>query len=121
MHVPLLALFELVFIVAAFVLTMSVAWRVSRGGGGTAVSELATANKVLEERIHALREEYQLKVDALGAEIRDLRVENAELRGRTDYQAVINEHEKRAELRADRILAVLDLIAVRLGPEPVTA
>src|SRR5207253_9358680 len=102
------------------VLRTAVAWRVSRGGGGAAVSELAIANKVLEERIHQLREEYQAKVDMLGAEIRDLRVENAELRTRTDYKAVIDGHEIRAEERAGRLLTVLDLIASRLGPEPAT-
>jgi hypothetical protein len=91
--------------VALLVLVASV-WRVTRGGGGTAVSELSTANRVLEKRNHEL-----------GAEVRDLRIEVAELRTRTDFAAVIAQHEARAQQRNVAILAVLDLIAARLGPD----
>jgi cell division protein FtsB len=114
-EIPLLAVAELVFVIAAFTLTTAVAWRVSRGGGSAAVTVLSEANKVLENKMH----EQQRKIDELGAEVRDLRVENAELRSRTDYQAVINEHEKRANERHGATLKVLELIAARLGPDPV--
>lgn len=100
------------------VLALAIAWRVSRGGGGAAVSELATANQVLEQRLQRAREE-------LGGEVRDLRVENAELRGRTDVTIAIapviealSAHELRAQERHDGSLRVLDLIAQKLGPEP---
>jgi hypothetical protein len=82
------------------------AWRIARGGGGTAVHELSEANRVLEKRIHEL-----------GAEVRDLKIENQALRARTDFGAVIAKHEERAESRTDGILKVLDLIAARLGPD----
>ena len=78
----------------------------SRGGSGSAVQELSKANEVLTKRVHGL-----------GAEVRDLRVENAQLRARTDFRAVIAEHERRAEERAQKTLRVLDLIAERLGPD----
>jgi hypothetical protein len=88
------------------VVMVAIAWRVARSGGSTAVSELSQVNHVLEDRVHKL-----------GAEVRDLRVENAELRARTDFAAVIGVHEERAAERAEKTLAVLDLIASRLGPE----
>jgi hypothetical protein len=83
-----------------------VAFRVSRGGGGTALHELSEANRVLEKRLHEL-----------GAEVRDLRIENESLRSRTDFSAVIASHETRAAARTAGILKVLDLIAERLGPD----
>lgn len=82
------------------------AWRIARGGGGTALHELSEANRVLEKRLHEL-----------GAEVRDLRIENEALRSRTDFSAVIASHEVRAAARTDGILKVLDLIAERLGPD----
>jgi len=98
-------------------LGLAVAWRLSRGGGGTAVSELSQANKVLERALS----EYKEKT---GAEIRDLRIENGELRGRTDVAIAISpvidwtaHHERRAQERHEATLVVLDLIAKRLGPE----
>lgn len=84
----------------------AIAWRISRGGGGAAVSELSASNRVLEKRVHEL-----------GAEVRDLRIENAELRQRTDFGAVIAEHEARAQERHEGTLKVLNLIAARLGKE----
>lgn len=82
-------------------------WRISRGGGGSAVQELTAANRVLERR----------NVE-LGAEVRDLRVKVAELEQRTDFSSVMREHERKAEQRTEKLLHVLDLIAQRLGPEP---
>lgn len=81
-------------------------WRLSRGGAGSAVQELSAANKVLEHR----KEE-------LGAQVRDLLVENAALKQRTDFQAVMSGHEERAQQRNEAILHVLELIADRLGPD----
>lgn len=110
---------------------LAVAWRVSRGGGGTAVQELSKANEVLTKRTHEL-----------GGEVRDLRVENERLRSRTDFaQALapimaagvdaadqarqsqesilklLTTHEERAEARFAKTTGVLGLIADRLGPE----
>lgn len=84
-------------------------WRLTRGGTGAAVQELTAANKVLEKRNHEL-----------GGEVRDLRIRVAELSTRTDFASVMAEHERNAAQRTDSILAVLDLIAKRLGPEPGT-
>lgn len=79
-----------------FVLAAGFAWRLSRGGGGSAVSELSKANEVLTRR-----------VQELGDEVRDLRVENASLKSRTDYQASIGP-------LVDQIGKLTELIAVRL-------
>jgi hypothetical protein len=99
-------------------MALFVAWRVSKGGAGSAVSELSAANQVLERSLTDTR-------DRLGAEIRDLRIENGELRGRTDVAIALmpvidwtQMHEKRAQERHDATIVVLDLIAARLGPEP---
>ena len=108
-----------------------VSWRVTKGGGGAAVTELSEANKVLERRTHEL-----------GAEVRDLKVENERLKARTDFaQALapildgvvaaadraarreetiittLAQHEERAETRFQHTTNVLGLIAERLGPE----
>lgn len=83
-----------------------VAWRITRGGGGSAVQELTAANKVLEGRVHDL-----------GAEVRDLKIANERLRQRTDFEAVLSAHERRAQERHTATLGVLELIATRLGPD----
>lgn len=89
-------------------------WTVYRGGGGTAVSELKTANDVLSKRVHNLNDEKNT-----------LRGEVAELRGRTDVTVAIVpilewtlQHESRAQDRHDASMTILGLIADRLGPEP---
>lgn len=92
--------------IAVLVLTAGIAWRISRGGGGSAVSELSKANEVLERR-----------VDEQGKEIRDLKMKNAELASRTDFGATMAIHEERAAQRHQATLRVLDLIAARLGPD----
>lgn len=114
-----------------FVMGLGVAWRLSRGGGGSAVSELSKANEVLTKRTHEL-----------GAEVRDLRVENEHLKARTDFaqalapildgvvssqaaaerrqesiMATLATHEERAENRFQRTTDVLVMIADRLGPD----
>lgn len=108
-----------------------VAFRVSKGGGGSAVSELSKANEVLTRRTHEL-----------GAEVRDLKIENERLKARTDFAQALTpvlesiaqgtnasearqvaimdaqaSHEDRAQERHARTLGVLDLIAKRLGKE----
>ena len=97
----------------ALVTALGISWRLTRGGGGSAVSELSAANQVLEKRNHEL-----------GAEVRDLRVENATLKARTDFQeqlrpvlSAMELHEVRAQERHEKALVVLDLIAQRLGGE----
>lgn len=92
------------------VLTGAVAWRVSRGGGGTAVQELSKANEVLEDA--------GKKKDA---EIHDLRSRISSLEARTDIaQALqplsdsINNHEARAQTRFEQTSAILELVAERL-------
>lgn len=96
---------DLAQIVTACVL-LFVAWRISRGGAGAAVQELSEANRVLERRVHEL-----------GGEVRDLRIENASLKQRTDFAAVMADHERKAEHRSEAMLGVLNLIAARLGPD----
>lgn len=107
--------------IGSLVLVAGVAWRITRGGGGAAVQELTAANRVLEQRMHEL-----------GGQVRDLRIENAKLKQRTDFAAVIRKHEEqlmasmrsheqRAQKRADAQLHVLDLIASRLGPDEEAA
>lgn len=91
---------------AALALALIAAWRVTRGGAGSAVQELSEANRVLDARVHEL-----------GGEVRDLRIENAELRERTDYAAVMAAHEETALERHKALLNVLSLIAARLGPD----
>lgn len=74
-------------------------WRITRGGGGSAVQELSAANRVLEKRNHQL-----------GAEVRDLRVRVAELEQRTDFATALERHET-------VVLEALDLIAQHLGAQ----
>lgn len=112
-------------------LGLLIAWRISKGGGGSAVSELSKANEVLTKRTHEL-----------GGEVRDLKVENERLKARTDFaqalapllehiihgtaeaqnrqEAIIEtleKHETRAQQRFEQTTGVLGLIADRLGPE----
>jgi hypothetical protein len=91
-----------------------VAFRVTRGGAGSAVSELAKANEILTKR-----------KDELGGEVRDLKEEVARLQGRTDIAAALvpistalEDHEQRAAERHAAHLGLLELIAARLGPDP---
>lgn len=86
---------------------------VMRHGGSTAIEELSKANDYLGKR-----------VQSLGGEVRDLKVQNAELRGRTDIAAVLSplidwtaHHEARAQERHEATLKLLALIAERFGPD----
>jgi hypothetical protein len=100
---------------------VAIAWRVTRGGGGAAVAELERSNSVLERSLREERDAHQQTKDRMGAEVRDLKVEVAELRGRTDVAVAINawgeQHEARAAERHVATLNVLDLIARRLGAD----
>lgn len=95
------------------VVALVIAWRVTKGGGGEAVTELSKANEVLTKR-----------KDELGAEVRDLRAETARLKERTDVAtalvpvlAALEAHEQRAAERHTRHLDLLAMIAERLGPD----
>jgi len=98
------------------------AWRISRGGGSSAVSELSKANEVLTKANHA-------KESLLSEKDRNIRLledQLAELRTRADFGASISlafdahekranirhdETERRAEARFDKQLGILDLLA----------
>jgi hypothetical protein len=84
-----------------------------RGGGGTALSTLQEANRVLERRVRELE-----RLHAADGEM------IAELKGRTDVTLALapivewsGRHEERAQQRHDATLGVLGLIADRLGPD----
>lgn len=100
---------------------------------------LAQSNKVLEKALDDQKQEVIVLREKTGSEIRDLRIENGELRGRTDVALALNPiiewthhheaaaqqvmdwtqlHERRAQERHDAMLGVLSLIADRLGPDP---
>lgn len=88
-------------------------WVVWRGGGGTAISTLETANRVLEHRVQELERLRATDQATI-----------AELRAKTDVGAALvpvveslARHEERAQQRSEAVLNVLDLIAVRLGPD----
>jgi hypothetical protein len=120
---------------ALFALGVLFAYRISKGGGGSAVSELSKANEVLTAALERERHERREERDRLGAEIRDAKVELGHLAGRTDFTAALaaalgpviewtSGHEQRAQERHDAVmragesqLKVLDLIAKALGPE----
>lgn len=94
-------------------MALAVVWRITRGGGGTAINELSKANEILTKRVHDL-----------GAEVRDLKIENAELKMKTDYHAVMDTHEYRAEERHTTMVelinaqtSILSKIADRLGTD----
>lgn len=89
------------------------AWSFRRGGGGTAISALEAANRVLEGRVHTLEEQGREKDKEI-----------ALLKGRTDVSLamqplleVMTKHDLHAAERHDKTLLVLDLIAQRLGSE----
>lgn len=99
--------------VVAALLAVGALWFLRRFGGGTALAELERANRVLEKRV----------LEQAG-EIKTLTAELATLRSRTDVALAmapvlkaLELHEREAERRALRTLAVLDLIAARLGPD----
>ncbi len=82
------------------VIGLAFAWRITRGGGGTAVSELTAANAVLT---HALQEQREI-TDKQAKEI-------AALQGKTDVVLAITplmqSHEKNAQERHAATVKVL--------------
>ena len=100
---------------------LAVAWRITRGGGGAAVAELERSNHVLTTALDRERDAHQRTKDAMGAEIRDLRIQVANLEGKTDVALAINawgeQHEARAAERHLGTMNVLELIARRLGKD----
>jgi len=95
-------------------ITLAVMWRVTRGGGGSAVSELSKANEILDKKNHDL-----------GAEVRDLRIENEGLKARTDFAVALAEglkpvidwtalHEQRALERHEASVHALEAIRDRM-------
>lgn len=92
---------------------LGAAWLFKRGGGGTAIESLVTANRVLEQRVDAL--------ETAGKE-KDAQI--AELLQKTDVTIAtrpiaesLTAHEDRAAARHEATLKVLGLIAERLGPD----
>lgn len=92
---------------------VAVAWIVYRGGGSAALGILRDANEVLEGRVRELERLRASDVETI-----------AELRGRTDVTLALaplalaaEHHEARAQVRFERSMDVLGLIADRLGPD----
>jgi hypothetical protein len=100
------------YVAVALVIGAAISFR--RGGGGTAIASLEAANRVLERRVHDLEEQGHAKDKEI-----------AELRGRTDVSIALApmidwtaKHEQHASDRHKATLAVLELIAARLGQDP---
>lgn len=92
-------------------LLVGAAYAFRRGGGGTAISELQTANQVLEKTVHRQ-----------GEEILDLRKQLAASEARTDIAlalgpllSAIEAHETNAAKRAEVMIGVIEAIGVTLG------
>lgn len=103
-----------ILVVAAL---LGASWMFTRGAGGTAITSLEAANRVLERRVQAQ--------DAL---IADLQAQIAELQGKKDVSVVIehalqplfeqaSQHERHVEERHLLTMHILQMIADRLGPE----
>lgn len=93
------------------------AWMFARGAGGTAITSLEAANRVLERRVQA-----QDKT------IADLQAQIAALQGKKDVSIVIEralqplfeqaaQHERHVEERHLLVMHIMQMIADRLGPE----
>lgn len=86
---------------------------VRRHGGSDALEALERSNRILTGRVHELERENHRQAGEI-----------ASLRAKTDVASAVapvldalRHHEERATERTDRTLAVLSLIADRLGPE----
>lgn len=98
-------------------LALAAAVFILRRGGGAAIDQLVSANRVLERRVKQLEDK-----------CRGLAAENALLRAKTDLaeafkpvQTQLDAQHHEALERSDRILDVLGLIAERLGPDAEAA
>lgn len=115
----MIAILALCFTVAV---AFFAAWIFYRGGGGTAIASLEAAGRVMEKRIQALEAqlralEAQAKIDAgTIAELRRSRDLTAALKPIEEWTV---HHEARAQERHENMLPILQLIADRLGPDPV--
>lgn len=102
---------------ATVVILLIVAWLTYRGGGGSALNVVETANRVLERRNHALEAQA----------IRDQTV-IADLQTRTDIVAAVQPlteafaaYQAQADRRAEVTHALLVEIRDRLGGQEVRA
>lgn len=98
---------------ATLVTLLGVAWIMFRGGVPGAITGLREANEVLTSQLVTAK-----------AEIETLKTKVHELENKTDITAAIAplldahaRHETAATKRSDAILAVLDMMAQRLGHE----
>lgn len=96
---------------------LGAAWAFRRGGGGAAIQNLETANRVLER-----------SGEQKDKQINELLRRVALLETKTDFAIAFKPiidwtaaHEMRAEARHDKTMIVMDLIAKRMGAEPDTA
>lgn len=103
-----------------FVVLVSVAWILYRGGAGTAVHGLQETNRELERQL----KERDGKIIERDGKVSALERINAELRAQKDVTFAIEPvvkamqaHEERAQERHEKTLVVMDLIAQRLGPD----
>ena len=89
-------------------IALTAAYRLTRGGGGSAVSELTAANKVLEESLSRTR-------DALAAEEQRIKA----LEARTDVVLAVTplmqEMDRKAQARFDETVQVLRQISDTLA------
>jgi hypothetical protein len=98
---------------AALIVLAIVAWVVYRGGGGTALGVLRDANAVLEQRVHDLEQ----KGEEDGKMIAVLKARTDVAQALAPLMAWAHAHETNAGKRSAEQLAVLELIASRLGPD----
>lgn len=88
---------------AILVVGIFAAWRVSRGGGGSAVTELSAANQVLEDRDRRRQHELEAQAGKIAA-----------LESKTDVvlavTPLIAEHERHSQERHDATIKVLEAI-----------
>lgn len=86
------------------------AWRVTRGGAGSAVTELTASNKTLEEALNKARAVADEQAKQIAA-----------LQSKTDVVLAVTpllaDHEKRAQERHDATLHVLEALAAKISRE----
>lgn len=88
---------------ALLIMGLFVAWRVTKGGGGSAVSELSVANQVLEDRDKRRQHEMEAQAGKIAA-----------LESKTDVvlavTPLISEHERHSQERFEATIQVLEAI-----------
>lgn len=100
-------LFTLALVVGAFLFAR-------RTGGGSALSELERANRVLERRLGELDTQHRLDQQQIA--LLDARTSLEPMVGAVVDQ--FDRHEQRAAKRHDQAMIVWELIAARLGTDP---